>query len=203
MRWICFVSAMRSPKAKSSSMIARTADAGSTHTSLTRSARSDAVHRASGPASTLDSPSSHPGKQHRTSHEPPDGFSSHTPSRPLFTTKTLREGSPSLTERLAWRERAQRRASAEPRRGSSGTAARLRASEEALERLEARRGSARGACGSASRRRRRAASMSSASAAAFSSDGEIEPIGELARSRFEVPAREGSLAELHLDLAPS
>ena len=33
------------------------------------------------PPSTLDSPSSQPGKQQRTSHEPPSGFSSHTPTR--------------------------------------------------------------------------------------------------------------------------
>ncbi len=97
MRWICLVSAMRCAKARSSSISARTVAAGSVHTSLMRSARSDAVQRASGPPSTLDSPSSQPGKHERTIHEPPDGFSSHTPSRPLLTTKMLRDGSPSVT----------------------------------------------------------------------------------------------------------
>ena len=78
-------------------MMARTFAAGRIQTSLTRSARSEAVQRTSGPPRTLDSPSSQPGKHERTIHDPPEGFSSQTPSSPLFTTKTFCEGSPSVT----------------------------------------------------------------------------------------------------------
>ncbi len=86
------------PNARSSSITARTAAAGSIHTSLTRSARSDAVQRASGPPSTLDSPSSQPGKQQRTSHEPARGLlEPHAEQAALARRRRCATGSPSVT----------------------------------------------------------------------------------------------------------
>ena len=190
MRWICLVSAMRCAKARSSSISARTVAAGRIHTSLTRSARSDAVQRASGPPSTLDSPSSQPGKQQRTIHEPPEGFSSHTPSRPLLTTKTLREGSPSVTSISSGASVRSVHVPGEVRRAGhaseAGEAARV---EEALERLEARaalleqrvngRAGERLAPGHLERERGGPLER-----------GEVEAVGELARRGLEVAAGE-------------